>query len=495
MIDYQTFSQIKDLSEQKKLNPQQISRYISIDPRTVNNWLEEKRFRPRKATVRESKLDPFKDSIIRMLESHPYTATQVFQRISEEGFTGKYTIVKKYVRKVRPVRTQASLTLAFAPGECAQVDWGSYGSIRVGETSRRLSFFVMVLCYSRQMYVEFTVSQTMEHFLDCHANAFAAFGGVPARIMVDNLKSAVLHHPFGQAPVFNPRYLEFAKHYGFDVTACNVRKPNEKGRVENAVGYVKKNFLDGNDLPDFRALAPAVKHWLTSIANTRIHASTHKRPVDMLAEEKPRLLPLPLNSCDIGNVVQVRASSQFRVAFESNRYSVPARFAGMRLTMKTYPAQIFLYHEAVLIAKHPRSYDRNQDIEDPDHPRELIAQRKRSLDQKLMLRFLSLSPRAVDYFQKLEDRHLNAMNHVRKILALADTYGSDAVVSAMDDADIFHAAGAEYIANILECRARKLPEPGPLHLTRRSDMLDIEIKGPDLSIYNNIKPAKITEEK
>jgi len=484
MIDYQTFSQIKDLREQKKLTPQQISRNISIDPRTVNNWLTEKKFRPRKSVIRKSKLDPFKDSIIRMLESYPYTAIQIFQRIGEEGFKGKYSIVKRYVQKVRPTRTPASLTLAFAPGECAQVDWGSYGSIRVGETSRRLSFFVMVLCYSRQMYVEFTVSQTMEHFLACHANAFAAFGGAPSRIMVDNLKSAVLEHPFGQTPVFNPRYLDFAGHYGFNVTACNVRKPNEKGRVENAVGYVKKNFLDGNDLPDFRALNPAVKNWLNSVANVRLHAATHKKPAEMLTEEKPHFLPLPLNPCDTGNVAQVRASSQFRVAFDSNRYSVPAKFAGMRLTMKTYPDQIFFYHDAGIIAKHQRSYERNQDIEDPDHPKELIAQRKRALDQKLLSRFLALSPRAIVYFEQLEARHLNAGNHVRKIIALADIYGDDAVVAAMDDAVILNAAGAEYIANILECRARKLPEPGPLHLTRRSDLLDIEIKRPDLSIYD-----------
>jgi transposase len=136
------------------------------------------------------------------------------------------------------------------------------------------------------MYVELTVSQTMEHFLDCHANAFAAFGGAPSRIMVDNRKSAVLQHHFGQAPVFKPRCLEFAKHYGFSVTACNVRKTNEKGRVENAVGYVKKNFLNANDLPDFRAMAPAVEHWLASVANVRIHATTHKRPVDMCSRKR-----------------------------------------------------------------------------------------------------------------------------------------------------------------------------------------------------------------
>jgi transposase len=494
MIDLETFARIRDLLEMKRLNATQIARELSIDPRTVKRWLKEKRFRARKAQGRPSKLDPFKATIVRMLETHPYTARQVLQRLQEEGFDGRYSIVKRYVHKVRPTRRPAYLTLAFAPGECAQVDWGSCGSVRVGETSRRLSFFVMVLCYSRQMYVEFTVSQTMEHFLACHANAFAAFGGVPARIMVDNLKSAVLQRPPGQAPIFNPRYLDFARHHGFAITACGVRKANEKGRVENAVGYIKKNFLAGAELPDFTALAPAAKLWLDSVANVRSHGETKRRPVDMFAEERPHLLALPANLYDIGSVAQVRASSQFRVVLDGNRYSVPARYAGLRLTMKIYPDRLCLYHDGKLIARHPRSYQRNRDFEDPDHPKELLAQRQKADDQKLFFRFLSLSPRAIDYFRALEARHLNAGHHLRKILALADIHSADAVVSAMDDALKLHAAGADYIANILDCRARKLPEPGPLHLTRRADLLDITIPGPDLSVYDR-KPSTTMEPK
>ena len=227
---------------------------LAMDPRTVHRWLAEKRFRPRMSGRRTGKLDPFKKDIVRDLDTYPYTATQILQRIKERGFEGSYTIVKEYVRKVRPSKTPAYLTLSFAPGECAQVDWGSYGSVKVGSTTRRLSFFVMVLCYSRMAFVEFTVSQTMEHFLAGHQNAFHFFGGCPKKIMVDNLKSAVLRRAVGQDPTFNPKYLDFARHYGFTIAPCNVGKGNEKGRVENAVGYVKKNFLAGLDIPDFSAL-------------------------------------------------------------------------------------------------------------------------------------------------------------------------------------------------------------------------------------------------
>ena len=159
----------------------------------------------------------------------------MFQRLHEQGFDGGYSIVKAYVRTVRPKRQPTFLTLAFAPGECAQADWGSFGSVPVGQTSRRLSFFVIVLCYSRMLYVEFTVSQTMEHFLACHQHAFEFFGGIPQKVMVDNLTSAVLTRVLGEAPGFHPTSRDLALHCGFPMAPCHVGQGHEKGRVENGV--------------------------------------------------------------------------------------------------------------------------------------------------------------------------------------------------------------------------------------------------------------------
>lgn len=485
MIDFQLFAQIKTCYEQKGLKPAQIARELSLDPRTVAKWIQENHFRKRASVQRPSKLDPFKPSIVRMLETHPYSAAQILQRIREEGFDGRYSIVKDYVRKVRPKRQPAFLKLAFAPGECAQVDWGSFGSVSVGSSSRRLSFFVMVLCYSRMMYLEFTVSQTMEHFLACHQNAFDYFGSVPRKIMVDNLKSAVLRRITGEAPVLNPTYLDFANTYGFTIAPCNVRAGNEKGRVENGVGYAKKNFLAGLDIPHFEALNPAARIWLNEVANVRIHGETRKKPIDLLKEEKPHLLPLPPHCFDIANVTQARASSQFRIALDSNHYSVPAQYAGARLTLKAYPDRLCIYHEDVLIARHPRSFDRHQDFEDPDHPKPLLAQRKKARDQSLFLRFIALSPKAPDYYRELDKRRMNPGHHVQKIVALSEIHGTDKVQRAMEDAFYFQAFSCEYIANLLEQRASLLPEPAALHLTRREDLLEIDVQQPDLSIYEN----------
>jgi transposase len=174
------------------------------------------------------------------------------------------------------------------------------------------------------MYVEFTVSQTMEHFLACHQHACEFFDGVPHSVLVDNLKSAVLKRALGEAPVVNPKYADFAKHNGFRIVPCNVGKGNEKGRVENGVGYVKKNFLAGLDIADFSMLAPAATHWLDTVANVRLHGETRKPPLELWQSEKPYLHPLPLHPFAIATVSQVRASRQCRITLDTNRYSVPA---------------------------------------------------------------------------------------------------------------------------------------------------------------------------
>lgn len=486
MIDYETYVRIRNFFIRDGLTYSQISDELALDPRTVARWANEKRYQPKKSGNRKSKLDPFKNTIVQMLEKHHYSARQVFQRITEEGFTGGITIVEDYVRKVRPPKTRPYLKLVFAPGECAQVDWGSYGTVNVGSTKRRLSFFVMVLCYSRMMYVEFTVSQTMEHFLGCHQNAFEFFGKVPAKIMVDNLKSAVLKRTIGKAPVFNPRYMDFADYYDFSIVPCNVGKGNEKGRVENAVGYIKKNLLNGLDISDFEVMKPVARNWLDTVANVRIHGATGKKPCDMFAEELSCLHCLPPEPYDIGVIRQVRASRQFRVTIDTNHYSVPAQLAGVSLIAKLYPDRLCFYHDNKLVARHVRSYDRRKDFENPDHPKVLLAQRKKAHDQSIFMRFLTLSDKAQAYYQQLKQRRLNPLHHIRQIVALSEIYSKEQVAVAIDDSFTFSAFSCEYIANLLEQRSRPSGKPGALHLTHKSDLLDLTIQNPDIDIYATI---------
>jgi transposase len=484
VLDYATFCQIRDHLDRQHLTVAQTARALALDPRTVAKWARVEQFRARQGASRGSKLDAYKGQIVRWLDAHPYSAQQIYQRLQEAGYQGGRTVVKDYVQRIRLRRPPAFLKLHFEPAEAAQVDWGEYGTIAVGSTRRRLSFFLMVLCHSRRMYLEFTVSQTMEFFLACHENAFAAFGGVVRRVMVDNLKSAVLRRLVGSAPVFNPKYLDFSRHWGFEITPCNVRAGWEKGRVENGVGYVKKNLLAGLELADFAALQPAGALWVDTVANVRMHETTHRRPIEHFEEERAHLGPLNPAGFDLARVCAVRATTQFRVPLDSNHYSVPARYAGQHLTLKAYADRVCIYDREQLIARHPRSMDRNKDIEYPDHAQQLLTQRKSAREQRLLVQFLALSPRAQAYREGLEAKRVNARVHMRKILALAEMHDREAIVRAIDDGLELQAFSAEYIANILAARRRIGPEPAALQLTRRADLLDMELPEPDLSIYD-----------
>jgi|TARA_Y100000310_G_scaffold341541_1_gene441005 transposase len=489
MIDYETYSKIKQYHLQRGLTVPQIANALGLSDKTVSKWLAEPKFRTRQQQLRPSKLDPYKSLIIQWLETHDYSGTQIFQKLKEIGYEGGPTIVRDYVSRIRPKRAPAYLTLAFEPGECAQVDWGEFGSIAIGQTRRRLSFFVMVLCYSRLMYVEFTVSQTMEHFLGCHQNAFQAFGCIPKKLMVDNLRSAVLKRITGELPVLNPRYRDFADYHGFEVVPCGVGKGNEKGRVENAVGYVKSNFLRGLDIPPFAAINPAVRTWLDSIANVRVHGTTRERPIDRFNKERPYLQSLPPVPFDVGTTHSVRANSRFRVTLDTNRYSVPAEYASQPLTLKAYPDRLFVFHQDKLICQHARCYDRHQDFELADHPKPLLAQRRHAREQQIYAKFIAISPKAEAYHQGLIERRLNARDHVRRIVALSEIYGQDKVARVLDDCLTLQAFNAEYITNLLEQREKQIPEPSALHLTRSQDLLELDLPDPDLSRYEPDQPA------
>jgi hypothetical protein len=194
---------------------------------------------------------------------------------------------------------------------------------------------------------------------------------------------------------------------------------------------------------------------------------------------------MPENLYDVGTVHTVRASNRFRVVLDTNRYSVPAEYASQLLTLKRYPDRVCIYNRNdALIARHPRSYERLRDFEDPDHPKALLAERRSARHQKLLQRFFALSVNAERYYAQLEQRRFNPRHHVHKIVALSEIYGAEATARALDDACAFEAFSSDYIANLLEARARTLPEPSALHLTRRADLLELELPEPDLALYS-----------
>jgi transposase len=317
VISYPTFCRLRQLRDQDRLDIVQIAAELRLHRQTVATWIDRAEYRQRAAgRPRTSKLDAFKGTINHLLSRFDYTASQLHSRLREEGYAGGYSILKSYVARVRPRTRQAFLKLQFAPGQAAQIDWGSAGTISVGNTRCRLSFFVMVLCHSRRLYVEFTLRESQEHFLRAHRNAFHFFNGVPNELIVDNCKVAVLEHQRGLPPLFNPRYLDFARHHGCQPRACNPLSPNEKGRVERAVGYVKRNFLAGRELGSLDAINAAARLWMDTVANARKHGETNRIPDEVFAEE--RLRPVNPNAFDAATLHDVRACRCFRVRFDSN---------------------------------------------------------------------------------------------------------------------------------------------------------------------------------
>jgi len=484
MIDYTTWCEIRRLAGEG-LNAIQIASHLNLDPKTVRKWMNTDRFTRREPAVRASKLDPYKPSIGRMLEKTPeLSAQQILRAIRKEGYPGGRSILQEYVGRVRPRKKPAYLKLAFAPGECAQVDWGHAGGVRVGDTRRRLSFFVMVLAHSRMMYVEFTLSEQMEYFLGCHVNAFAFFGGVPEKVMIDNLKSAVLSHPRGGVPTYHPRYLDLAAHYGFEPRACNVRAPHEKGIVERAVSYARDSLLRGLSPESFGPINPQARLWLDEVANLRVHRELGERPVDRFEVEKRALRPLPPADYDIGVRSEVTASSQFRVTLDTNRYSVPAEYAGRRLSMRKTPETVEFFHEHQPIASHVRSHDRRKDVLNEEHQRALLAYKKKGKEQQALARLCRLTPKAEAFVLGLRERRMNPRRELLRTAALAEIHGEAALRRAIEDAVELEAFSSEYVLNLLQQRSRPLPEKGVLHLTRNEDLLDLELPEPDLSIYH-----------
>jgi hypothetical protein len=286
----------------------------------------------------------------------------------------------------------------------------------------------------------------------------------------------------------NPRYLDFANHHGFEIRACGVGQPQEKGRVENGVAYVKKNFLNGLELSDFKIVNPAARSWLESVANVRIHGQTQKTPQALFLHEK--LKPLHPLAYETAVPESIRVNSQFRISVDGNRYSVPCQYASSKLALKRFADRLLIYDREKLVAEHVRSYERNQDFELPDHVQPLLLERKKARDQKLYLRFLALSPQAHDYYRQLEQRRLNPKHHVQKIVALSELYGTDVVARALEDAFTYQAFSCEYIANLVQQRQQPAQAPGALHLTRQQDLLELDLPAADLSLYDPQPPSE-----
>src|SRR3989338_611491 len=240
------WAEVRRLSVIEKLSKSAIASRLHIDRKTVRRALASDQTPAAKiAGPRPSKLDPFKSYLQNRLKQYPeLSGAKFFIELKRMGYPGGYTQIKEYLATLRPEAIETFLRIEPLPGEKAQVDWPNCATIAVGPAVRKLSAFVMVLAYSRMIYIEFTLSQCLEDFLAAHLNAFHFFGGIPKKILYDNLKTVVLAR-VGRDIRFNPKFVDFSGYHLFEPVPCAPGKGNEKGKVENGIKYIRTSCLAG----------------------------------------------------------------------------------------------------------------------------------------------------------------------------------------------------------------------------------------------------------
>src|SRR5881296_710421 len=270
MISPELHAQIRRLFFAEHWRFNTIAAQLGVHHDTVRRAIESERFIRPGAQIRPSVLDPYKAFITATLEQYPrLRATRLWAMVRERGYPGSAIQVQRYVRTVRPAaRAEAYLRLDTLAGEQAQVDWGNFGPIRVGSTTRILSCFALVLSWSRACYARFALDQTLESFLRGHVEAFTALAGVPRTILYDNLKSVVLER-VGDHIRFHPRLLELAGHYHYAPQPCAVARGNEKGRIERFLGFLRHSFFAARSFRSVDDLNAQVARWIADVAHAR----------------------------------------------------------------------------------------------------------------------------------------------------------------------------------------------------------------------------------
>jgi Mu transposase, C-terminal domain/Integrase core domain len=375
----------------------------------------------------------------------------------------------------------------YEPAQAMQVDWGSCGTVQVDGTTRKVSVFVAVLCYSRLISIEFTLSQRKAEFYRGLVAALEFFGGSPRAVIIDNLKAAVLNGS-GRAVCFHPEFLALCGYYCLQPIACERRDPESKGIVEGGVRYVKQSALAGRSqelvrFEDYLALAPL---WRDQVANVRMHAATGERPVDRFQRERPLLRPLPAIPFNTDEIVPAVVTPHARIEFDGNRYSVPPLLARQTVTVRANGHEVRILHQGQMVAQHVRSYDRRQLIVLPDHRLAALALSRRSRSSALEQAFDALGREAREFHLRLKGQPVKTGVHLRRLLGLARLYGTAEVLSAISRALELATYDAAYVENLLlaERRRRQLPTP-TLPTPRRRELIDeIELEPADPAIYD-----------
>jgi transposase len=442
----------------------------------------------RRGTCRATPLDPYLPFIRDTLAQYPrLRATRLFEMVKARGYPGSVVQLRRAVRVIRPAATATVYRrLTTLAAEEAQVDWGAFGSIRIGRGVRPLSGFVMVLSYSRAVFALFTVDQTLESFLRGHVEAFQAFQGSARTLVYDNLRTAVLERA-GTAIRFHPRLLELAGHYHFAPRPCTPGRGNEKGKIERQIQYLRHAFFAARTFTDVEDLNAQFRRWRDEVAHQRSHPEQRDRTVaDVLAEEQPRLLPLPAHPFETDVMRAVASGKTPYVRFDRNSYSIPHTHVRRPLTLLASATTVRVIAGTEEIARHGRSYDTGQVIEQEAHIAGLVAATRQDNPSSARDRLRLAVPAVATLLERLAARGESLRYHLPRLLALLDDYGPQELGAAVARALERDALGAGALAHILETRRRQrgLKPPIPIALPDRPGVRDLDVTPHRLETYD-----------
>lgn len=444
-----------------------IARQLGIHHTTVDRVLSQAGLPKAERARRPSIVDPYHPLIIETLAQYPtLSAARLLGMAQARGYTGGASQFRAHVAQLRPRRpSEAYLRLKTLPGEQSQVDWGHFGQVPIGRAKRPLMAFVMVLSFSRQIFLRFYLNQRMDNFLRGHAAAFSAFQGVPRVALYDNLRSAVLERR-GEAIRFHPTLLDLSAHYRFEPRPVAPARGNEKGRVERAIRYIRENFFAGrpwSDIDDLNAQAAA---WCTGPSAQRpCPEDTARTVAEVFAEEREHLIDLPDNPYPTDEQVEVSVGKTPYARFDLNDYSVPATYVRRTLQVSASLTQVRLLDGETVIASHARTFDKGQQIEDPTHVDDLVAAKRAARVHRSLDRLAQAVPASQDLLRQVAERGTPLTRATAQLVTLLDTYGAAELDLAIAEALAHDVPHPHAVRQVLERRREQRDRPTPLTLT------------------------------
>ena len=456
MITEELRSKIRRLYFAEHWKAGTIAAELGVHRDTVLLAIEARSFLSETSRARAELLDPYRGFLEETLEVYPRVrATRLWEMVRGRGYAGSVYPIRRFLRRRRPAKSEAFHRLTALIGEEAQVDWGSFGTIRIGRATRRLSCFVMVLSWSRATFARFTLDQSSESFHACHVQAFEAFGGVTRRILYDNLKSAVLERD-GDIIRFHPRILQLAGHYHFAPTPVAVARGNEKGRVERRIRDLRESFFAARSFRDIDDLNAQLDTWIRDVASARkVPQDNGGRLVrDALVEERTRLLPLPAHPFPTDLVKPTMSGKTPYVRFDRNDYSIPHTHVRKPLTLVASAATVRVLEGDTLLATHARSFSAGEQIEQRHHLEDLTSAKRHARDARGKNRLFASCPSGEAFLRgvALHGGHLGGTTN--RLLHLLDEHGAARVEAGIAAALVRGAFHAHSVAHVVDQRRR-----------------------------------------